>query len=153
MIISHVWALPESNHAAGCSQAYNTTLYWEYADWYATGFSATTEIHHLIDYSYQLTGLDSTLRFKTKLTPVEYLNILKIKYSIPLSSNSELSPNRVRITVYDILGRKVKTLVNKFQKPGNYEVNFNGGDLNSGVYFYELRVGNFRSVKKMMLLK
>jgi hypothetical protein len=59
----------------------------------------------------------------------------------------------VQIKVYDILGNEVKTLVNKEQSAGSYEVEFNGSDLASGVYFYRLNAGQFTSVKKMMLLK
>jgi hypothetical protein len=57
------------------------------------------------------------------------------------------------LKVYDILGREVATLVNKQQKSGNYEVNFDAGNLTSGVYFYQLQSGNFNESKKMILLK
>ena len=67
----------------------------------------------------------------------------------------------MELIVYDILGRKVKTLVNKKQAPGNYEVEFNASKLASGMYFYRLNVGastgsatnDFVAVRKMMLLK
>ncbi len=68
------------------------------------------------------------------------------------SSNSRNDAN-VQLVVYDILGRKVATLVNKRQAPGNYSVLFNASNLPSGVYFYTLRVGNFVATKKMILLK
>ncbi|MGD8782158.1 MAG: T9SS type A sorting domain-containing protein [Ignavibacteria bacterium] len=55
--------------------------------------------------------------------------------------------------VYDMLGREVKTLVNEVQKAGVYEVEFNGANLASGIYFYKLRAGDYVSVKKLMLLK
>jgi hypothetical protein len=57
------------------------------------------------------------------------------------------------LKVYDILGREVATLVNKQQKSGNYEVNFDASNLTSGVYFYQLQSGNFNESKKMILLK
>ncbi len=63
----------------------------------------------------------------------------------------------IQLIVYDILGRKVATLVNKIQSPGKYSVQFNAssvsGGLPSGVYFYTLRVGNFSATKKMILMK
>ena len=43
------------------SQSYNTNLYWEYIDWYDTGYNESTEIDYLIDYSYQLTSLDNSI--------------------------------------------------------------------------------------------
>ncbi len=61
----------------------------------------------------------------------------------------------VQLRVYDILGREVATLVNKEQQPGNYEVEFNPMQygLSSGIYFYELKAGNFVQTRKMILLK
>ena len=59
----------------------------------------------------------------------------------------------VELTVYDILGRKVKTLVNQKQAPGNYEVEFNASKLASGIYFYQLKTSDFVQVKKMIYLK
>ncbi len=77
----------------------------------------------------------------------------KIKYSIP---NSPLPFGKglgVRLEVYDILGREVATLVNEKQRPGNYEVTFDGAKLSSGIYFYKLQAGSFVQTKKMILLK
>lgn len=59
----------------------------------------------------------------------------------------------VTLKVYDILGRKVATLINHNQKPGNYEVQFDASDLTSGIYFYKLASGEFQSTKKLILLK
>ena len=79
-----------------------------------------------------------------------------IKYSIP----SELSPlpggargGLVTLKVYDMLGREAATLVNEEQKAGNYEVEFNGANLASGIYYYRLKAGNYISTKKLVLLK
>ena len=59
----------------------------------------------------------------------------------------------VKITVYDVMGREVKTLVNERLQPGTYEVKFNGSMLNSGVYFYKFKTEDFSVVKKMALIK
>ncbi len=59
----------------------------------------------------------------------------------------------VRLIIYDILGRKIATLVNEKQSPGNYSVQFDASNLPSGVYFYTLRAGNYTATKKMLLLK
>ncbi|MCB9205925.1 MAG: T9SS type A sorting domain-containing protein [Ignavibacteriales bacterium] len=72
------------------------------------------------------------------------------KWGNKLSGNDNFN---VKLIVYDILGREVKTLVNEKQKPGNYEVIFNGMNLSSGIYFYKLSYGNFIQTKKMILLK
>jgi 1,4-alpha-glucan branching enzyme len=69
-----------------------------------------------------------------------------IKYQIP-------EAGIVSIKIFDILGREIETLVNKFQRNGNYEVQFNASNLASGVYFYQLKTNTFISIKKMLLLK
>ena len=69
-----------------------------------------------------------------------------INYQIPKST-------LVTLKVYDILGREVTTLVNEEKPAGNYEINFNGSRLSSGIYFYRIQVGGYTSIKKMILLK
>jgi subtilisin-like proprotein convertase family protein len=59
----------------------------------------------------------------------------------------------VSLKIYDITGREVQTLVNEELQPGTYEVTFDGSLLTSGVYFYQLRAGNFIETKKMLLIK
>jgi hypothetical protein len=68
-----------------------------------------------------------------------------IKYQVPEDAF-------VIIKVYDILGKKVRTLVNE-KAAGYYSVNFNGSNLSSGIYFYSIAAGNFYQVKKMILAK
>jgi len=69
-----------------------------------------------------------------------------IKYQIPAGGN-------VTLRIYDILGREIKTLVNKYQQSGTYEITFNAVNLSSGIYFYQIRTNNFISTKKMILIK
>ncbi len=69
-----------------------------------------------------------------------------ISYQIPAAAD-------VKINVYDITGRLVQSLVNARQSAGSYTINFNASALSTGVYFYELRAGSFRDVKKMTLIK
>lgn len=69
-----------------------------------------------------------------------------ITYSIAESAN-------VNLVVYDILGRRIATLVNEVQSPGQYQVNFDATRLASGTYIYRLEAGGQVSIKKMMLLK
>ncbi len=83
-----------------------------------------------------------------------------IKYSIPSviarrsgATTRQSQELTVQLTVYDVLGRKVATLVNAKQAPGNYSVKFNANKLSSGIYFYRLSAGNFAATKKMILMK
>ncbi len=74
-----------------------------------------------------------------------------IRYSIPINLNNKSSI--VSLNVYDILGRKVATLVNKEQLPGNYEIKFDTSYLTSGIYFYKLTYGENVKSKKMIYLR
>lgn len=85
-----------------------------------------------------------------------------IKYTIPSNIKSKTANGSafVQLNVFDILGKRVATLVNQNQKPGNYEVEFNSSNLHgdaqglsSGIYFYSISAGNFRETKKMIILK
>lgn len=79
-----------------------------------------------------------------------------IKYSIPYSMNrKESSKDLVNVTlgIYDLLGRKVVTILNTEQSPGNYSVEFKANNLSSGIYLYKLKAGDFNSTKKMILMK
>ena len=55
--------------------------------------------------------------------------------------------------MYDILGKEVATLVNEEKPAGEYEVEFNAANLPSGIYFYQIKAGNFFETKKMVLIK
>ena len=70
----------------------------------------------------------------------------KISWQSPVSGWQTLK-------VYDVLGNEVATLVNEYRNAGSYEVNFNASKLSSGVYFYQLKTGDFIQIKKMILLK
>ncbi len=59
----------------------------------------------------------------------------------------------VTLRVYDVLGRKIATLVNEEKPAGNYEIKYNGEGLTSGIYFYQLRAGNYIETKKMVLIR
>ena len=65
-----------------------------------------------------------------------------------------ISVNRfVSLKVYDALGKQVAALVNQKQNAGNYNINFDGSNLPSGIYYYKLSAGNYSDTKKMILLK
>lgn len=61
--------------------------------------------------------------------------------------------NFVHLQVFDLLGRQVKTLVNQKMSAGRHTVAFNAEGLNSGIYFYKIKAGNFELMKKMILIK
>jgi hypothetical protein len=75
----------------------------------------------------------------------------KIKFVIP--SNVNRVTSNVNITIYDVLGNEIVTLINKIMHPGVYEVEFDATNLPSGIYYYTLRAGIFTNTKKMILIK
>ena len=83
----------------------------------------------------------------------------KINFSIPPSKGAR--GMNTELIIYDILGREITTLFNEQIKPGTYEVEWDGSNYPSGVYFYNLKLSNalaplsieFSETKKMVLLK
>lgn len=130
-----------------------STKQYSFVDKIPSGSSAFTYRLKQIDY-------DGTFKYSNtidvKVVPLQF-NLYQnypnpfnpsttIKYSLPEAQN-------VTIKVYDMLGQEVATLINTFQKPGNYELTFNADKYASGIYFYTIHAGKFNSTKKMMLLK
>ncbi len=77
----------------------------------------------------------------------------KIKYTIPSVTLSDAEGSLVTLTIFDILGKKITVLVNEVKPAGSYEVEFDGSELSSGIYYYQLTAGTYSEVRKMMLLK
>ena len=69
-----------------------------------------------------------------------------IEFTLPEQS-------RVSLKVFDLLGREVADLVNEVKSAGEYSVNFDASELSSGVYIYQLQVGNQVYSKRMTLIK
>ncbi len=87
--------------------------------------------------------------------PNPFNPVTKIKFDVP----SLIPPSkgdrgmRVRLIIYDILGREVATPVNEPLKPGTYEVEWDAANYPSGAYYYKLHAGDYSESKKMILLK
>lgn len=104
-----------------------------------------------IEYGQLVSVKDKELKSLAEFTlsqnyPNPFNPSTKIKYSIPKTSF-------VALNVFDILGREVATIVNEEKTIGNYEVEFDGKNLPSGVYFYKFKVGDFIEIRKMVLLR
>lgn len=69
-----------------------------------------------------------------------------ISYGIP-------SESEVTLEIYDILGKRIASLVNQQQQPGNYQVSWNATDMPSGAYFARLKAGEQSQTMKMILMK
>jgi hypothetical protein len=69
-----------------------------------------------------------------------------IMFSIPFEQN-------VKLEVFDILGNRISLLINENLKAGTYSIVFDGSNISSGVYFYTIQTDQFRSTRKMVILK
>ena len=146
------------------------------SDWsnigFVVGFGTTTDpkFYSFTDnnvkvgsYSYRLKQLDFDGSFA-------YSQVVNVDITAPLQFSLEQNyPNPfnpattinyslakdefVHIAVFNILGEKVATLVNTNQKAGNYELKFDASSHSSGIYFYSMEAGDFKSVRKMILMK
>lgn len=134
-------------------------------------FSLTNypQINYLLEQGKfdNLTAIDNQDEINLKLKsfqlyqnyPNPFNPYTTISFSIPtLPSSSPLRKGRneegfVTLIVYDILGRKIATLLNEEINPGFYEVEFNGSNFSSGIYFYKLSTPNYSETKSMVLLK
>jgi len=95
----------------------------------------------------------------------DIINIIPTEYSLSQNYPNPFNPTtkinfslpedgKIKLTIYDILGREVKRIVNsEFRSAGRYTVEFNGAGLSSGVYFYRIEAGEFVQTKRMVLLK
>lgn len=70
--------------------------------------------------------------------PNPFNPVTKIKFSVPQNENGITS--NVKLLIFDVLGKEVASLVNDKLVSGNYEMNFDGSNLPSGIYFYTLQV-------------
>jgi hypothetical protein len=148
----------------------------ENTDWLRIGFVASDESHsytfsdkNIIRgiYSYRLKQLDYNGSYKIYgPVKVEYLGITNyiLQQNYPNPFNPETSirystpeNGRVKITVYNLLGVELKTLVDEYKPSGSYEVKFNTNDLKeqigSGIYFYKMEAGDYSQTRKMIILR
>ena len=90
------------------------------------------------------------------LVPTEY--VLEQNYPNPFNPLTIITfalpiAESVKIEVYNVIGQKIETLLNKTMKAGIHEFEFNAQHLSSGIYFYRIEAGEFQDVKKMVLLR
>ncbi|MFA5404149.1 MAG: T9SS type A sorting domain-containing protein [Ignavibacteria bacterium] len=118
----------------------------------ATNIMGTSEWSGIWDFTIRTIGV--------KQISSEIPNSFKLldNYPNPFNPNTiirfQIKDTRfVSLKVYDLLGKEISILVNEKKSPGIYEVNFNGSNFASGVYFYRIQTGDFMQVKKMLLIK
>jgi hypothetical protein len=115
-------------------------------------------------------NVDTTTSVGEEAQPVPNAFMLCQNYPNPFNPNTTIpfqvrslefgvcGPIRTTLTIYNILGQKVRTLLDEEKLPGNYQVIWDGKDeegneASSGIYFYQLKAGDYKETRKMSLLK
>jgi len=116
-----------------------------------------------LKFEYFLDGVQHSGRKELKLLPIPESYHLSQNYPNPFNPITNIQydipeEGHIQLIIYDLLGRKVRTLVNKIVLPGYKSIkwdgkNDNGSLVTSGVYFYMIQAGNFSKTKKMIILK
>ncbi|GIK20715.1 MAG: T9SS type A sorting domain-containing protein [Ignavibacteriaceae bacterium] len=146
------------------------------SNWQEIGFvPGSGTITEIRTYSYTDEGLTSgKYLYRIKQIDydgsIEYSNVIEAgvkipdKYSLDQNYPNPFNPSttinysisssgNVELIIFNSIGERIGVLVNEIQQPGRYSVNFDAGNLSSGVYFYKIVSGDFVSVKKMLLLR
>jgi Secretion system C-terminal sorting domain len=118
---------------------YHLSLFGWHSNWVIRGFLSNTV--SVEDIKLNPTSFSLEQNYPNPFNPST-----TIRYQIHQTSF-------VSLKIFDVLGKEEAILVNEEKSPGNYEFIFNANNLSSGVYFFQLKVGNFISTRKMVLLK
>jgi hypothetical protein len=131
-----------------------------------TGFEESTTSS--VTASYDLSGnpMSGTADFSinammnvqvnTSEIPTQY--VLEQNYPNPFNPSTTIafslpSAGKTTLSVYNVVGQKMETLIDGYKEAGQYTVTFDASHLSTGVYFYRLEAGTYSVVKKMLLLK
>lgn len=130
-------------------------------------YSSSLYVDNLrVKYPQQATKIESEVKDLSSFQlfqnyPNPFNPATKIRFTIPHNStfldiNGILSENKIltSLKIFDILGNEVETLINEEVVSGTHEINYSAAnELASGIYFYQLKTGNFISTKKMVLMR
>ena len=125
---------------------------------YLTFLLQTMAVNPISIAEIEVYGIPSSIQAvdKKHIAPVTYN--LSQNYPNPFNPSTQIGysiaeASKVQLTVYNLLGQKIATLVNEQRSAGTYSVKFDASQYSSGIYFYTLRAGEFVKTKKMILLK
>ncbi len=114
-------------------------------------------------YSYRLKQIDNDGHFEySKIIEVDMIGVKKFElsqnYPNPFNPATTISfslpeASNVKLTLYNLLGQEIETLVNGFKESGVHTVNFNASKLNSGIYIYKIETNGLTQTRKMTLIK
>ncbi len=123
--------------------------------------SATTRYVYAVGSSSNNIG--TVVRYEPIISSME-LNSMPVGYTLSQNYPNPFNPTttisfsisttaKITLSIFDVNGRKLETLINEQRSPGNYEVEFDGSNFSSGTYFYRITAGEFKETKRMVLIK
>lgn len=115
-------------------------------------------------WAYNFAGESDYLSTEFTVTDVEKSDHIPLTYYLSQNYPNPFNPEtnidfdlpsseKVTLKVYDLLGREIKTLIEKELMAGKHKIKFDGGSLTSGIYFYKIIAGNYTETKKLLLLR
>lgn len=126
------------------------------------------EFDNGMDYSYRVLAYNDT-NFSHPSEDAQYTtdvnnDVLNLQWELSQNYPNPFNPSTeirytvadgcvVKLVIYNLLGKEIETVINKYHAPGSYSIEFDGGKLSSGIYFYKIEADNFRDFRKMVLLK
>jgi hypothetical protein len=137
---------------------------WDDAGWVHVGGAVDSSANEVFSAISQ-TGVYALFTIDTTATGIgssemELPSAFRLHQNYPNPFNASANihfdvkePVRVVMAVYDVLGRRVATIIDGDYTPGRHVVRFDASSLPSGVYFYQVQMGSFRDVKRMVLTK
>ncbi|MEO8210600.1 MAG: T9SS type A sorting domain-containing protein [bacterium] len=152
LYLSNLNLIDESNNCSNAIELVNCVSEGEYT-------SITTQNEDLVIVYRQANSIFALVKEKNDNSSNNALqNSVITNFPNPFNPATKIyfkipSDGFVRLSVFDIAGRKIKTFISDFRKSGAYEVTFDGSNLSSGIYFYRLETNGFVQTKKMTLIK
>lgn len=152
------FGMPNNNQGSWGVEVHQQQVYLTYVPAFFPFFSLWAGIK-LLDWQIVPTGIEQS----TSVSGLPQLPVLHQNYPNPFNPATTIrydlrEGSQVTIRIYNSIGEEVVTLVNEFQLAGSHSVIWdgrhqNGAIVGSGTYFYQLEIGGFQDVKKMIILK
>lgn len=155
-----VIAIPDPNQQLECTITWTAPTQGEHGGYYTPGLVNGQRIYRngnlIADLPGNNTFEELIAQWNNEAIPDVYS--LRQNYPNPFNPMTVIGFNlpedsRVKLTVYDISGRLVATVIDGYRQAGSHEVNFDGSRLASGMYIYRLTAGDWSANGKMVLLK
>ena len=151
----------ENNGSASIfvEQVISKTVYYAESV-YACDLDGDSDMDVLSASHYEIAWYENLMGTTGIATSVEHPESFKLNQNYPNPFNPitnieyQISNYKhINLSIYNLLGEKIATLINEDKSPGTHQVQWDATGLASGVYYYQLKAGEFQEVKKMVLLK